>query len=141
MIENHAEEPGEDPNNYLYYDEENPYNADILDRPDLFYGHPDDIMVASGDSAEYPYMGWEGAMERGYGPEYGMVEDPYDRPVTAYGRPDAGMMYGDPGLVYGDDDDDDIGIDYPPGDYPPHSMDMYARPVSRRGPHGYDGHY
>ena len=27
----------------VYFDEENPYQTDILDRPDLFYGNPDDM--------------------------------------------------------------------------------------------------
>lgn len=36
----------------MYYDDENPSHLDILDRPDLFYGNPDDLI--SDGSISYP---------------------------------------------------------------------------------------
>lgn len=41
MIESHANDRDQE---NIYYDDENPYHTDILDRPDLFYGNPDDVL-------------------------------------------------------------------------------------------------
>ena len=139
MIESHANEAEEDANNLLYYDDdddENAYHADILDRPDLFYGHPEDIFNGSNDD-EYPYPHWEG-----YDREYDSGQDPYERPRTAHGRPE-GRMYGGGGMPGGGrgmieyDDDDEYGEDL---GY--HEQDMGGlyggmRPDSRAGSYGY----
>ncbi len=124
MIESHVNEPDDDVNN-LYYDDENPYQSDILDRPDLFYGHPEDIVNGSLDD-DYPYATWEGGMEPGYDIDYNNMDEPYERPGTAYGRPEP-RLYDD--NDYGNDDDyyaDDVGRN---------SFDaMFGqRPVSRYG--------
>ena len=125
MIESHVNEPEEDPNNLLYFDEE---NADILDRPDLFYGHPEDIVNDSIDD-DYLDPPWEGGMGPGYDVDFNSVEDPYDRPTTGYGRSDPPMYYGEqPTQGYEDYDGDDMG-------YARKSTDVMhgARPASRHG--------
>ncbi|XP_065068315.1 kinesin-associated protein 3-like [Rhopilema esculentum] len=135
MVENHAEDGEDDPNNLLYYDDENPYNSDILDRPDLFYGHPEDLLNGSNDD-DYPYQSWEGGIDPRYETEYGMPPDPYERPRTAHGRPDGGMFYGD--MMNEDDEDTD---DYDVSDFGNNGRDMGGmygvRPENRGVPYGY----
>eukprot|EP00794_Sanderia_malayensis_P016189 gene16189-17816_t len=128
MIESHINEPEDDMNN-LYYDEENPYQADILDRPDLFYGHPEDMMLNGSADDDFPYATWEGGME----PHYD-IDEPYERPGTAYGRPEPGMY--DDMAVYGNGDVDDG--DYYVADGRDNYDVMYSqRPTSRYGYGGY----
>ena len=72
MVESQDMVAGEQPN--MFYDDENPFTSDILDRPDLFYGNPDDLaesqnstytngqhMDAGADSAFH--SGWHGDMD------------------------------------------------------------------------------
>lgn len=139
-MENHVNETEEDADNLLYYDDEGSFNADILDRPDLFYGHPEDMLNGSNDG-DYPYSTWEGGMDPRYEGVLNAVEDPYERPRTAHGRPDGGMFYG--GMmgpaseVYDYDDEDDLGYD-------DRDLDgMYGmRPETRGGAqYGYDRYW
>ena len=129
MIENHVNETEEDPNNLLYYDDDGDFNADILDRPDLFYGHPEDMLNGSNDG-DYPYPSWEGGMDPRYEAEFNQMQDPYERPRTAHGRPDGGMYYADM-MGHGSDDydDEDLGYD---------ERDMYSmRTESSSMPYSY----
>lgn len=141
MIESHVDEAEEDRNNLLYYDEDDDddgaFSSDILDRPDLFYGHPEDMFNGMNDG-DYPYLTWEGDVDPRYEAELNHMQDPYDRPRTAHGRPDNGMYYGDMmGHASDDYDDDELG-------YNEHAYDerdmggMYGmQPGSRSLPHGY----
>ncbi len=105
MMESHVNEPEEEANHLQYYDDddEHAFQADILDRPDLFYGHPEDIVNGSIDE-DYPYSSWERGMEPGYEMDYNPGDEPYERPGTAYGRPEP-RSYGNGMLEYSNDDD------------------------------------
>lgn len=110
MVENHVNDADQDENNLLYFDDDGNFNEDVLDRPGLFYGHPEDMLHGSAEG-DYPYPSWEGGMDPHYEAEFNSVEDPYERPRTAHGRPDGAMFYGDMG-GHGDDGyDDEVGYD------------------------------
>ena len=72
MVESQDMAAEEQPN--MFYDDENPFTSDILDRPDLFYGNPDELadsqnstytngqhMDGGVDSAFH--SGWHGDMD------------------------------------------------------------------------------
>ena len=134
MIESHVDEAEEDRNNLLYYDDDDDggFNSDILDRPDLFYGHPEDMLNGMSDG-DYPYPPWEGAVDPRFEAEFNHIQDPYERPRTAHGRPEDGLYYGDM-ISHGSDDydDDDLGYD---------ERDMSGiygmQPGNRNVPYGY----
>lgn len=141
MIESHANDRDQE---NIYYDDENPYHTDILDRPDLFYGNPDDVLE-DGDMS-YPggaYME-EPDGYNGYGwndptnsfdaaAVRGMLSDPYDRPSSAHGKRPGNMTRHRPLEGYNSDDGyDDVDIDYP--SYGHNDPYAYAsRPEGRAG--------
>lgn len=136
MIESHGDEAEDEGNNLLYYDEDDDdggFNSDIFDRPDLFYGHPDDMLNGMSDG-DFPYPSWEGGMDPHYEADFNQIADPYDRPRTAHGRPNDGLYYGDM-ISHGSDDFDD-GDDF---GYVEHDQSgFYNRPPGSSGvPYGY----
>lgn len=131
----------------MFYEEDS-YHPDVLDRPDLFYGHPDN------DNAVYPngmmiddpelyktLNSWseENMNANEFDAGVNMMSEGYDRPMGSHGRkPDsAGLQYD--GYV-SDDGYDEVDIDYPSyGQVDAYGQaagaiygrDMYDRPGSR----------
>jgi len=143
----------------VYYDEENAYQDDILLRPDLFYGNPDEMIDSQAyKSGEYPdettrpgydnyESGWrDGEMDGSLDVAAirGMLSE-HDRPVTGYDQRymsrsgvsgQAKQQHND--IYVSDDNYDEVDIDYPT--YSDHQADFYTdnydrdlynRPASR----------
>jgi len=151
MVETPEVEIADDP---LYYDEDS-YHADILDRPDLFYGHPDDLLMAQdpdgyispGYSTQlYPQHSYLGLNGEDYGVDgidgsmqRMMLTDQYDeRPSGSYGhRMSSGphnKTFSSTEVDYDEDDEyGDVDIDYPSygHDEIEYTSPGYDRPVSR----------
>ena len=112
----------------LYYEDESSYHPDILERSDLFYGHPDEMLAK--ENVMYPnglliddpemYKGltsWvdvDGPSEFDHGVVRNMISEPFDRPETSrgVGGVDAKAQHQYDAYV-SDDGYDEVDIDYP----------------------------
>ena len=137
---------GEVPQEPLFYDD--PYKTDILDRQDLFYGHPGEmdhnsLMHAAYSGQIHPsqpgFMNWEGDE---FGPDsidasmQGlMISDHAERAATAHGQQLYPHDTGSSTEVDYDVEDDygDVDIDYPVNDHDhiEYGHPSLDRPVSR----------
>ena len=132
----------------MYNDEESSYHPDVLDRADLFYGHPDDVMRQ--ESSIYPngmliddpdmYKGinsWteDGAQASDFeaGVVRSMISEPYDRPVSSHGRKTEVSAHQYDGYV-SDDGYDEVDIDYPSYG----QLEVYGQPGAGYGREVYD---